>query len=421
MIEPKPRGERSPQLPAGPDEVTSHNIRYLYLEVAWFGTLAGVIFTFLAVFAVRLGASDFWVSALTSGSALVNVFWLFPAARIVERHAQPLLLILRTTFVFRTSFVLVAMIPLLPQPYQVPVLVAIVILQTFPAGISGVAFTAMLAQVVPAQRLAQVMSVRSALHGIVYTLTVFLGGWWLELARFPWNYSVLFLYGWVGAMIGQWFLSRLKLPERAVTPPTRRARHLLLALRWRLLRRQLSSQGEFVHFTLAALVLQLGLNLPVSLFPIFWVRQLGASDAWVGLLSMVFNGVSVAMYTLVTPLVRRWGNTRLSAYSSMGIALYPLLTALAPSVPALLLPSVVGGAIAAVMNVTLFNRLIEVCPKEQRPTYIGAYSALANLAIFAGPLLGAALAQPLGIIGVFYLATVVRAAGGALFLLRRSL
>lgn len=57
-----------------PGEVSAQwNHWNLYREIAWFGVLSGVSATSISVFALRLGALNFFVGLRTSLPALVNV------------------------------------------------------------------------------------------------------------------------------------------------------------------------------------------------------------------------------------------------------------------------------------------------------------------------------------------------------------
>jgi MFS family permease len=71
-------------------------------------------------------------------------------------------------------------------------------------------------------------------------------------------------------------------------------------------------------------------------------------------------------------------------------------------------------------NLALFNTMLNVCPADHRPTYVALYTALMNVTAFAGPLLGAGLADWIGIRLAFGISGGVRLAGTLLlFLLAR--
>jgi MFS family permease len=58
-----------------------------------------------------------------------------------------------------------------------------------------------------------------------------------------------------------------------------------------------------------------------------------------------------------------------------------------------------------------------VCPADRRTTFVALYTTLLNVTAFAGPLLGAALAEGIGIRWAFVASTGLRLVGALLFFL----
>ena len=64
-----------------PDSTVRWNLRQLYWDVFWFGTLAGTTLAFLAVYSARLGASSLQIGLLSAGPAVVSLLFTLPAGR----------------------------------------------------------------------------------------------------------------------------------------------------------------------------------------------------------------------------------------------------------------------------------------------------------------------------------------------------
>src|SRR5688500_9826953 len=90
--------------------VDDRNIRSLYHEVFWAG-IANAAVSFNGVFAVRLGASDALIGALSSIPPLIVALITIPAGHMLERRARQLPLILLTIFLYRLGFLLIALMP----------------------------------------------------------------------------------------------------------------------------------------------------------------------------------------------------------------------------------------------------------------------------------------------------------------------
>ena len=52
-------------------------------------------------------------------------------------------------------------------------------------------------------------------------------------------------------------------------------------------------------------VFRCGMTLALPLFPLYWVRELHASDSWIGIINTVNNGVLLVAYFLWSAVSRR--------------------------------------------------------------------------------------------------------------------
>ncbi|HEY66505.1 MAG TPA: MFS transporter [Caldilineae bacterium] len=393
-----------------------HNRRYLYWDIAWFGILAGIAFNFLGVYAVRLGATKVQVGAITAAPAVISIFWLIPAGQIVAQQRSLLPLVLKALFSHRVGYLMMALLPwLMPRDWIVPGMIVVAALQAFPFGLATVGFSSMLPEAISKERLGYVISRRNALMGVTSTLTVLGAGPILALLPVPLNYQVLFIIAFAAGMASLYAVSRLDIPEHAEPHPSA---HSLDDLVEGL--RRFRADRRFFFFSLSAFVFHWGLYMAIPLFPVYWVRTLGASDAFVSLIFTLMSGTSVVSALFMDRMLQRWGNRKVLAFSMLGISLYPTLTAMTHSLPPLLGIAVLGGLFAAGMNISLYNALIQVAPDADRARFIAIFSVLVNIAIFAAPLTGSWLAGLVGIPVVLFIAGGIRALAGLMLLWHRS-
>jgi len=393
------------------ETVEEQNIWNLYMEVAWYGVLSGIATTFVSVFAVRLGASNTAMGFLTSLPALVNVLWLIPSARLIERQRRQMTIVVWAGFFQRFGYFLIALLPFFT--HRVETLIALVTLITFPAATSGLSFTSMMADVVPPEKRAYVVSIRNVLMSSVSMATVLIGGRLLDLLPFPLNYQFLFSAGFLASLVSLRYLRRVQAPDVVVQHRTRAP--ALPLLRLRRFVGELLDRRDFVRFALSAFIFHWGFYLPTALYPLYRVRVLGASDSWIGLLAMAQSATTVFTYFLWGRVAARRGNRFVLWISSLGMVLFPVLTGLSPRVEFLLPVSVIGGVFGAGFNLSLFNTMLEVCPQERRPSYVAIHTTMINVAAFLGPLLGVSLANALSIRSALFIAGLGRLLGALLF------
>ena len=398
------------------NSIEARNTRALYAETAWFGILSGLTATFVTVFALRLGATTAQVGWLAALPALVNVIWLIPASRLIERH-RGLPLVLRTGLAQRLGYIAMAAMPFIIVSRRVEALIVIQALITLPTAIINTAVTAMIPDLVSAENRGQVISTRWLILAATSTLAALVGGKFLDLVPVPLNYQILLGVGSALSLLGLLSLRRMKLANRM---PVRRpaapvAGEIRSSTRSKL--RSILSQRGFVRFTIAAFVFHWGLYLPAALWSVLRVRDLGANDTWIGLIAVVVDASMIAGYLLWGKVHARWGDRRLLIVSGLAVTVYTLLTALVPTIAWMIPTSILGGFSWAGCNLALFNVMLAVCPDNRRPTYVALYTALMNVTAFASPLLGATLSEGVGIRWAFVASTGLRLAGVLLFFL----
>ncbi len=384
----------------------------LYADIAWYGVLAGIANSFLAVFTIRVGGSDTHVGLLSALPALISIFFSIPGSRLVERETKPLSVLILTAFLNRSGYLLIALVPFFFWTNAADVIVILVALLTIPAAIANVAFTTMFGKAVPPENRAHVVSIRNVWIGITSTLVALLGGKFLDYALFPINYQILFVFAFAGSMMSLYYLTRIRLAEEPRIPQTRdesppRGLRALIEM--------LRGSRPFAKFTFSSFVFHWGLFFPVPLYSIYWVRVLDASEGWIGLFSMVGSATSIVFYPLWGRLTMQRGNLYAIVLVAFGLAVYPLATALSPSVEWIIWVSFIGGVFSSGFALVFFNRLLEVSPEQHRASYIAGYNTLINIAAFVGPIISTLLLTFFTIHALLLASAVMRFTGALLF------
>jgi MFS family permease len=232
------------------------------------------------------------------------------------------------------------------------------------------------------------LSVRNILFGVTSTIAALFGGRLLDAVAFPVNYQILFILAFAASQVSTYYLWRIQVPTDEVSIQTRGPEigsgltDLISLFR---------SNPAYARFTLSAIVVHLGLLFAVPLYPIYWVRVLHASEGWIGLIMMIGSATTVLFYPVWSRLTTRRGNPYVLGISVFALALYPLFTALSPSIEWILLVQFWGGVFTGGFTLSLFNGLLEVCPDERKASYIATFNTLINMAAFISPLISTSL------------------------------
>lgn len=393
-----------------PGEVSAYwNHLNLYREVAWYGVLSGISSTFTSIFALRLGASNFLIGLLTSLPALMNILFLIPAARLVERESDKKKVLLASGFLMRFPVFLLALVPLLSPRLQAGAIVYITALGTIPAAMSTISFTSTLAEVVAPQDRPRVVSIRNAFHSATATAAVLLAGKVLDLLPFPFGYQLIFGLSFLASIVSLYYLGRVVIPQAEPAQSIRVQTKQHVGVRYLL--HGILTQRHYVQFTLGAFIYHWGLYFPIPLYAIYRVRILRISEGWIGTLSMVESGVTIVAYYVWSKFAQRYGSRWMLFLGLLGVCFYPIGTALSKSVIPLLFVSFIAGIAGPAFNAGLFNGLLEVAPAERRATYIAIFNTMMNIPAFIAPILGTTTAEWVGIRTALWIGGLTRIVG----------
>lgn len=389
------------------------NIRMLTLDTAIQGIIQAGIGAFLAVFLVRLEAPSALVGLVAALPSLGAVLISLPASRWVAAWTDPVRVVVVTRACIRVAYLAIAAVPfVLSGPPASYVIVLLWGLHSLPAAVTGLAWTGVVAEIIPPARRPMVNGVRWALLSIVTAIAGALFGLLLDVVSFPVNYQLVFLLSFLAGMTTLWTFSRLRLPTPGAPLPPARVSLGLLDLA-----RLIRGERAFARFMIAGFVYRLGLHLPAAVFPIFWVTALNASDTLIGLRTTAGHGVLTVSYVLWGALAVRRGHQLVLLVASAGLSLYPILTA-AVFDPIWLVPlALLWGVFASGIDVAFFEALLRTTPADRRAVFVAIDSTFANLAVFVAPLAGALLADLIGLRPALVLAGGLSLAGTALMVL----
>jgi MFS family permease len=175
------------------------------------------------------------------------------------------------------------------------------------------------------------------------------------------------------------------------------------------------NEPAFLRYEATTFVLRMGLNLPTALYSVYWIRQLDASDLWIGWQATAGKLALIVGYFGWGRVVSRKGHHLPLLLCTLGVGLYPGLMGLVRNQVWLPLVAIVQGFFATGIDLAFFNTLLAVCPADRRPTFISLNTLFSSLAIFVAPLVGSLLADWMDIRWVFAIAAGLHVVAALLF------
>ncbi|HMO59341.1 MAG TPA: MFS transporter [Roseiflexaceae bacterium] len=365
-------------------ETTERNLRYLVIEIFWAAIALGC-YSFATAYLLRLGGTNLQVSLLTSAGALVNALMSIPFAIFIERRTNRWRWTVGSLWLMRSLYVGLILVPLLPgfQPESIVILLLVI---NVPLALFNVGWLPMFGEVVPLARRARLFSARNMTMNITVMITTFVMGFWLDLVRFPLNYQLMFALALVMSFLSTIYVARMVVPQAPPAP-----RFAAIRLSFSQLREQVRRQRPFVNITLNTLIFNIAFWMGTPLQPIYFVRDLNASDGWIGLwLGLISGGAIIG--NLVWPrLIDRHGYAWVLLRATVLSAIYYFLIGLFPNLTLILLFALFFGAVSPGVDISHFSMLLDVCDPVRRTFFLSVFVAIMNGGFFLAALAAAPL------------------------------
>jgi len=372
--------------------------------------IMGAASTFLPVFLVRLGGGALATGILTTLPAIGGLLFGVPLGRLMERRGHVVRWYSVSRFVVTWAYALTALIALVAAPdLVVPLCLLAWALVMLPQTIGQVTFPIVMDGAAGPQGRYDLLGRRWALMGLGSAISVAIAGYVLDILGMPTGYELVMVSGTV-AGIGCYHWSRQIRIDADAPPPPPSANTAGLPAGM-----HLRAQRPFLAFVTRKAVFVAGVRLVAPLLPLFYVRTLGASDAWIGIIAMAQSLALVAGYAFWRRGARRLDPRRV-LFVTLGISgAMPAMLAFTSSPEVVAVLSAIGAFFAAGSDLALFDELMRRIPRDQAVTFAGVDYALTNLAGIIAPLVGAVLVGVLDIQLALVAGALVSLAGLGLF------
>ncbi|MBI2781621.1 MAG: MFS transporter [Chloroflexi bacterium] len=374
--------------------VRSGNWRRVQLDSVFIGVV-NASGTFLPVFLLRLGASANDVGLLTALPAFTAFALAIPFGRWMQRRRNIVPWYSRLRLVAWSSYaVMAAVAAILPREQAIPVLLAVWALASLPSTAALVGFAMVMDGAAGPGGRFDLLGRRWAIAGVVATVAVALGGQLLSAFAFPTNFEILLVIVSLAGLGSYFQSSRLVIPDQVPVVSSAQApvRERLAGL-WRLI----VANRPFVRFELRGFVYVASIGMSMPVLPLFYVHEVGAPDAWIGVIGSAGSAGSVLGYLVARQLARRRGATMTLLPSLLAAAIAPALLSFVGWLPAVAALAFVTGVAGAGAQLAMFDQMLRTIPAEHGVTFSSVDQSLSNAAIMIAPVVGGLLTVAFGV------------------------
>ncbi len=256
------------------------------------------------------------------------------------------------------------------------------------------------------------MTRRWSLLGLTTTITVFSIGQILDNIVFPSNYQLVFIALSIGGLISYYFSSHIVIPDQVASE---QARPKSFRENFSVLNGLVRKEKAFLAFMLKRFVFMSGIYMAVPLFPIYFVREIHASDSWIAAISMAQTAVMVIGYFFWSQQSRRKGSRNVLIWTTLGLSLYPMLTALTHQTWQIAIYAGIAGIFQAGLDLVFFDELMSTIPPEYSATFVSVAQSMQFFSAIFSPIIGSGLVSWIGVGPALVVAGGLRLAGFILF------
>jgi hypothetical protein len=284
---------------------------------------------------------------------------------------------------------------------------------TLPQTIVAVCFGVVMNAVAGPKHRYELMSRRWSILGVTTAITVAIVGQVLDRVAYPTNYQLAFLGLSLGGLVSYYFSSHIKLPDSVVPDvqpglsPWRRLKNYF---------RLIMSEKAFIRFSMKRFVFGFATTLSVPLFPLYYVREVEASDAWIGIINTAQSAILLVGYFFWTRQSRSRGSRFVLLWTTFGMTLYPALVAITHRVELIALYAGISGIFQAGMDLVFFDEMMKTVPAEYSATFVSFWQSLFYLASILAPFAGTFLAETYGLAAGLLASALLRLVGFLFFL-----
>lgn len=395
-------------------EIQKRNFRFVLIDGVGV-SIANVAAPFLPVLLTRLGASNFQVGLLTSMPGVTGLILAILVGRFLQsrREIVPWYSLARLLVIACYTLTGIVVFVLSGQ-YAIAAILIIWGLATLPQTGLAVAFSVVMNAVAGPEGRYALLSRRWAIFGLTGVIVTFLITRVIDLIAFPTNYGLMFMGLSIGGLVSYYFSRKIQLPPQSPPAPVASSSAFDSARNYFSL---ILSEPAFRSFTIKKFVYISAISLSLPILPLFFVREVNASDSQIGTINMTMTLVMLLGYFLWPWTSRKYGGRIVLLATTLSMAFYPALTASMPRVEWIILFAGIAGLFQSGLDLVFFDELMKTVPPEYSATFVSFSQSLQYVSAIVAPTLGTWLADSIGLGGALWVSAGLRFLGFVLFLI----
>lgn len=393
--------------------LTPKNNLYFYVLYGMIYELGFRLYnTYQVKFLERIGGNDFDISLFNSLPGLIMVFTTLPAI-IFLRNSKSLTITSKMIILQRFFVLLYAVVPFLDPQFQPITFILITAFMSIPNALYTNGFQSLTAELFLPEDRALAISLKSRYTVIVITIVTYVTGQMLTLIPKTASerivlYQIFFLSAFVFSIVEFFSLKRLK----PISITTNSAEPIAAIIKG------IFKNKNFLLYLICSLIFHFGWQMGWPLFSIYTIKNLGADEHWLAIISIASMLTMFVGYFFWPGLIQRFTNPVIVAVCSVGMSVTPIMYLVSKDLYTLTFMAALTGIFTSGTLTVLLSSLYEVIPQENRIFYIGVYTTFTNITLSIAPIVGHYFSVAHSIQYALVVTAILRFIGGIAFIVR---
>jgi hypothetical protein len=347
--------------------------------------------------------------------AVAGFLFSLPLGRFLQRQKNVVPWFSNSRLIYYSGYSLTGLIGFL-VPRENLVLAVLIIwgLVTIPQTITNICFSVLMNSVAGPKGRFELMSRRWSIFGITNAVVVFIIGQILVLISFPINYQVVFITLSLGGLLSYFFSMNNKIPDQpSVHVPGSRSAKSFINEYIQLVR----LYPNFLSFVFKRFVFNSGTAMTLPLMPLYFVRVIEASDAWIAAINTAGTATLLIGYFFWIRVSRRKNSRFILLWNAFGLSLYPLLVSNIQQEWVIAILAGITGIFQAGISLVFFDEFMKTVPEEYGATFVSLGQSVEHFALIISPLIASSLSIWIGVAPALMISGLLRFSGFLLFFL----
>ncbi len=367
------------------DKKVRSSLRASTAEGTFNAASTSITTTYVAPLAMELGATNSQVGLLSAAQNFANTIAQIPGAKLTQHMPRKTIWMISQLLSKIFLWVPIMLLPVVRMDSEVWMLIGLMAVIAFFAGLRSPAWTSMMGDLVPEKIRGKYFGMRNMITGITGIAATLASGYIVTVYGFS---TIFFLAVVLSALSIIFFVKMYEPPVKKIFHY--KHRFALNPMDWK---NAINFNKGLAIFTVYLIFMYFATEIASPFYAVYMLKNLDIGYFWFGVLTVLGAVVRIISFKHWGRLNDRFGSRKVLVVTGVFACFTPFFFLFASNIHEIALVKIFDGFIWAGFDLVVFNYLLDITPASKRPQYVANHNFFVGLGITMGGLTGALLAE----------------------------